>query len=209
MTTGLHRYATTPASRYPADNFGASIASRPLGRTSCSPPGRDNHVLHSVPSDRNNHTLHRVQRRDDPLQGQHEHFSVCVIPHSNYSVLPLPNGISDHEGQLLTINLPSILMREQQIITYRKINKLAAADFQNHISYENWDETFGSNNYNLIFNSFLNTYLRIFNSCFQIVNKHRMTKSGNFSWITLGIRVSCNHEKKKLYLRIKMKIIHY
>jgi hypothetical protein len=77
-----HRYATTPASRYPADNYGASIASRPLGRTNCSPPGRDNHVLHSVPSDRDNHTLHRVQRRDGPLQGQHEPFSLCVIPHN-------------------------------------------------------------------------------------------------------------------------------
>jgi hypothetical protein len=80
---------------------------------------------------------------------------------SNYTVLPLWNILFDREDQLVTIDLSSILMREQQNLTYRKINKLTYAYLQNQLSYEYWDEVFGSNNLNLIFNSFLNTYLRI------------------------------------------------
>jgi hypothetical protein len=89
----------------------------------------------------------------------------------NYSVLSVHNGLFDHEVQLLAIDLPVSKMREQRKYTYRKINKFTAADFQNQLSYENWDEIFGSNNLNLIINSFLNTYLRIFYLCSSIVNK--------------------------------------
>jgi hypothetical protein len=103
--------------------------------------------------------------------------------YSNYSVSSLHTGLSDHEGQLLIIDLPASQRREQQNYTYRKINKFTAADFPNQLSYGNWDEIFGSNNLNLIFNSFLNT-------------------CGNFSFITQGIRVSCNNNKK-IYIRMK------
>jgi hypothetical protein len=75
--------------------------------------------------------------------------------YSNYSISSLHNGLSDHEGQLLTVDLPTSLTREQRKCTYRKINKFTTADFQNQLSYENWDEIFGSNNLNLIFNSFI------------------------------------------------------
>ena len=50
-----------------------------------------------------------------------------------------------------------------------------------------------------MFSSFLNDYLKIFNSCFpvQIVKtKNNYTKN---KWITKGIKISCNN-KRKLYL---------
>jgi hypothetical protein len=52
-------------------------------------------------------------------------------------------------------------------------------------------------------NSFLNTFLRIFNSSFPIIQrKHRTLKSSNITWITQGIKISCKH-KKELYLILK------
>jgi len=36
------------------------------------------------------------------------------------------------------------------------------AEFQNNLSYESWDQVFDGNDVNKTFNSFLNTYLRIF-----------------------------------------------
>jgi hypothetical protein len=84
---------------------------------------------------------------------------------NNFFVSPIYNGLSDHEGQVLTIVLPFTLITEHQPYTYRKINTLTIADFLNQLSYENWDEVFGGSNLNHIFNAFLNSYLRIFNSC--------------------------------------------
>ena len=42
----------------------------------------------------------------------------------------------------------------------------AVADFQLQLSYELWDDVFGNNNVNGIFNNFLNTYLRCYYSTF-------------------------------------------
>jgi hypothetical protein len=41
-------------------------------------------------------------------------------------------------------------------------------EFQNSLSYEPWDQVFDSNDVNKIFNSFLNTYLRLFYDSFPL-----------------------------------------
>jgi hypothetical protein len=50
----------------------------------------------------------------------------------------------------------------------RNVNEYSSYDFQIMLSYEDWDEVFSNNNVDTIFNSFLNTYLRIFYSCFPL-----------------------------------------
>jgi hypothetical protein len=65
------------------------------------------------------------------------------------------------------------------------------------LSFENWQDVFFEDNFNFIFNNFLNTYLRIFYASFQI------TKSKSYHnskpCLTNGIRISCAN-KRKLYL---------
>jgi hypothetical protein len=73
-------------------------------------------------------------------------------------------------------------------------------DFLNQLSYENVEEVFGESNVDQIFNAFLNSYLRTFNSCLPLTHKQKITKRININWITTGIRVSCA-QKKTLYLR--------
>jgi CRISPR/Cas system-associated exonuclease Cas4 (RecB family) len=53
-----------------------------------------------------------------------------------------------------------------------------------------------------MFNSFLNDYLKIFNSCFPlqtVIIKNNFTKN---KWITKGIKIYCNN-KRKLYLNYR------
>jgi hypothetical protein len=52
----------------------------------------------------------------------------------------------------------------------------------------------------VIFNNFLNTYLRIFNASFPV--KELMAKSNTKPWLTIGIRTSCLR-KRELYLLTK------
>jgi hypothetical protein len=72
----------------------------------------------------------------------------------NFTTSPVSNGLSDHEGQVLTLVFPLPQIIEYQFYTYRKINTLTVTDFLNQLSYENWEEVFGESNVDQIFNSF-------------------------------------------------------
>jgi len=65
------------------------------------------------------------------------------------------------------------------------------------LSYETLDNVFENNNVNSIYNSFLNTYLRVFYSSFPL--RKIITKTNSNAWITTGIRTSCKL-KRDLYL---------
>jgi hypothetical protein len=73
-----------------------------------------------------------------------------------------------------------------------------------NLSYENLENVFDSecdNDVNVIFNNFLNTYLRIFYSSFP---SHKfLVKDAWKGWLTKGTLISCRH-KKYLYLLSKM-----
>jgi hypothetical protein len=53
-----------------------------------------------------------------------------------------------------------------------------------------------------MFNSFLNTYLRIFYSSFPIIRVTNRYENQCKKWITQGIKISCTH-KRGLYLNCK------
>jgi len=79
----------------------------------------------------------------------------------------------------------------------RKINACSINDFILKLSHENWDSVFSSDDVNAAFNSFLDSYLRIFNSSFPLKRVYTTKKNNN--WITLGILTSCKR-KRELYL---------
>ena len=115
---------------------------------------------------------------------------------AEYSLIPFSNDLSDHDAQILTIK--SLLqMQSSKLQLKRKIEKYTTYDFIYKLSNESWNSVFDNDDVNLMFNSFLNIYLRIFYSSFPLIRtKNRMNK---ISWITLGIKTSCKH-KRELYL---------
>ena len=50
-----------------------------------------------------------------------------------------------------------------------------------------------------MFNFFLDSYLKIFNSSFPLKRFHIAKKKKNKNWITLGILTSCRH-KRELFI---------
>jgi len=106
------------------------------------------------------------------------------------------NGLSDHDAQLLILNKGQKKENERYTYIKRKINKYMTADFQLKLNHETWEQVFGGNDVNKIFNSFLNIFLRIYYSSFSLIQaKSKMNQN---SWITPGIITSCNH-KRELY----------
>jgi hypothetical protein len=85
-----------------------------------------------------------------------------------YLVYPSINGLSDHDAQLIIIKDIYLQMHKQKISTVRIFNDRCLFISKCKLSYETWDDVFSSNDVDTIFNSFLNTYLRIVHSSFPV-----------------------------------------
>jgi hypothetical protein len=87
-----------------------------------------------------------------------------------YEVFPLNTGLLDHDAQLLIIrNIRlQIYKHKNSLISARTFNKRSLLNFKIQLSYEMWEDVFNGNDTDTIFNSFLNTYLRIFYSSFPL-----------------------------------------
>jgi hypothetical protein len=118
-----------------------------------------------------------------------------------YEVTPVINGLSDHDAQFLKIKINLNTLDNNKSHQYqtnfrRNINKYSMEELKNSLSYESWEQVFDSNNVNEMFNSFFNTYLRIFCASFPLKKINHNIKT---PWITTGIKTSCM-QKRKLYL---------
>jgi hypothetical protein len=114
-----------------------------------------------------------------------------------FSVHPLINGLSDHDAQIITLPNISISVPRHVFPFTRKIKNYLINKFTYLLSNENWEDVFLESKVNIIFNNFLNTFLRIFYSSFPVNKSHYSYKRK--PWLTTGIRISCAN-KRKLYL---------
>jgi exonuclease III len=121
---------------------------------------------------------------------------------NHYIIKPHMNGLSDHDAQILMIEsgkLPPTNGNDNIIYT-RNINEHSIREFKYLLSWELWEEVFNTNDVNIMFNSFLNTYLQCLSSSFtrKKINTSFQKTQVPKGWITKGIKVSCM-TKQKLY----------
>ena len=76
----------------------------------------------------------------------------------------------------------------------RKINEHTINDFLIKLNCESCDTIFSTDDVNNMFNSFLDSYLKIFYSSFPLKRIHVNKKNNN--WITLGIWTSFKHKRE-------------
>jgi len=80
----------------------------------------------------------------------------------NFTINPLINGLSDHNAQLLLI-IKVIAPAQKFTSCYiRNINSFTTDEFQSKLNTESWEDIFERSDANVIFNNFLNVYLKIF-----------------------------------------------
>jgi len=84
-----------------------------------------------------------------------------------YSIKPLINGILDHDAQLLVMENALAPAQELASNSIRDFNEHSINDFLIQLTMENWEDVFAGNDINIIFNKFLDTYLKIFNECLK------------------------------------------
>jgi hypothetical protein len=85
---------------------------------------------------------------------------------------PYYNGLSDHDALMLTLSNPSHKPSKFGWVRIgRYYNDSSIREFKLNLSYENMENVSDSecdNDVNIIFNNFLNTYLRIFCTSFHL-----------------------------------------
>ena len=112
---------------------------------------------------------------------------------NKFYIIPLINGPSDHDAQLLTLRFTQQHIKDHSTSYKRNINQFTIADFLHKFSHETWTSVFEINDVNANFNSFLNTFLRHFYSIFPIIKVNKPVNHN--SWITSGILTSCQHKR--------------
>jgi exonuclease III len=104
-----------------------------------------------------------------------------------YLVLPIITGLSDHDEQLIILRNMYLQIHKHKnpnITTIRIFNDQSLHNFKMQLSYEMWDDVFSGNDVDTIFNSFLNTYLRILHSSFPLKKIIASSKTKVNNWIT-------------------------
>jgi hypothetical protein len=112
-----------------------------------------------------------------------DNIFIDVSQLENYTVTSIINNRSDHDAQLLIISTDYSHVPIHKLKTIRKINRFTISDFIDKLSCESWDSIFNIENVKAMFNSFLNIYLRIFNSSFPLRKVINRNNNDN-SWIT-------------------------
>ena len=110
-----------------------------------------------------------------------DNIFIGKVKYENYFIKPLVNGFSDHDAHIITLNVITVDKRIGQTQSIRKFTKFSVSQFAINLSYENWDVFIGED-VNTVFNNFLSTYLRIFDSSFPL-QKIYSTRN-NKPWIT-------------------------
>jgi hypothetical protein len=88
----------------------------------------------------------------------------------DFTVSPFANNLSDHDAQILMLNIP-VQIHPNKSTLVRRMDDHAISAFIYDLSNETWEDIFNATDVDLMFNSFLNTYLRIFYSCFPLMKK--------------------------------------
>jgi len=92
---------------------------------------------------------------------------IDVSTFHDYLITPFPNGLSDHDAQILAFKtLYSGWSPGSKFV--RKVDQQTISDFTYTLSNESWSDVFNTDDVNLMYNSFLNTYLRIFYASFPL-----------------------------------------
>ena len=114
----------------------------------------------------------------------------------NYTISPIINGLSDHDAQFITLYSSNMRPTSKNYRSIRNINDHTINYFLTKLSCETWDNIFSTDDVNIMFNFFLDTYLKMTYSSFPLKRVQLSKKHKN--WITLGILTSCK-QKRELF----------
>ena len=113
-------------------------------------------------------TVQFPTRNQYKSQSAIDNIFINTFKFNSFTVYPIINDLSDHDAQCILIHNMSEQNSHSNFYFNQKTDKASIRDFNTKLSYETWENIFGEDDVNIIFNNFLNTYLRIFYSSFPL-----------------------------------------
>jgi hypothetical protein len=107
-----------------------------------------------------------------------------------FELSPMYNGISDHDAQWLLIHDITIFSHTKRSRIIRKIDESSLLNFNLSLSTEQWEEIFDENEVNIMFNTFLNIFLRYF--CNSFHKLYIIPYINTKAWISSSIKIKSN-----------------
>jgi hypothetical protein len=122
---------------------------------------------------------------------------------SSFSTYPIINGLSDYDAEFITVNNVAVATNTVHLNQRSmEINNERIMQFQLQLANETWEFVCIDDDTNIKFNSFLHTFLNIFEASFPV--KYKSIHINKNGWITQGIKMS--HEcKRRLHVRAHTK----
>jgi arginine deiminase len=71
-----------------------------------------------------------------------DNIFIDIFKNTNYTIKPLPNGLSDHDAQIPTFHNIKIHNLKTHYYTKRLINEYTISEFKFNLSHESWVEIF-------------------------------------------------------------------
>jgi hypothetical protein len=100
------------------------------------------------------------------------------------------NGISDNDSQLLLIHDITIFSHSKRSRIIRKIDEISLLNFNLSLSTKQWKEIFDENEVNIMFNTYLNIFLRYFCNSFPKLYSRPYINAK--AWISSSIKIKSN-----------------
>jgi hypothetical protein len=133
---------------------------------------------------------------------QHTLVLLCKMLSIIIIIIIIINGLSDHDAQNITLHSLKLRPSTKKFLLIRNINKQTINDFLLKLSFVTCDTVFSTENVNEMYNSFLDSYLKIVYSSFSL-KKVSIGKNHSNNWITSGILTSCKH-KRELFIACRV-----
>jgi len=118
------------------------------------------------------HTAHFATRTQNKSSTDIDNVFVDNSRLESSYTSPLINSLSDHDAQFLTIN--NICASKNKISKKQRkrlINSYTFTNFQTLPEQDTWESVYQKPHNNCLFNSFLSTFLTIFEAIFQLNTK--------------------------------------
>jgi hypothetical protein len=133
--------------------------------------------------------------RKDPQTG-----GVCIFVGKDLSVnkIDISHNYIEKDLEMCAVELET----EASKLIILSLYRAPTGDFtvthklSDTIKQETWESVYQSQDVNYMFNSFLSTFLNIFEASFPV--KYESTNNKKNDWIMQGIKISCKH-KRSLY----------
>lgn len=113
-----------------------------------------------------------------------------------YTITTNDTGLSDHNAQILTLQINSTSIKVNPIKETRKFNAKNLNKLITMLTNESWSGIYEISDINLKFNTFFNTIKHHFNISHPLQYHKTNNTQNSKAWITKGIKISCERKRE-------------